>query len=187
MQLCVQVSDDLVEQPRSTSPLCFDYAEFNEYLTSIAGGMKSKTSAKSIVTDVQKYFYFCDSTSNKNPYFDLLLNMSHLKNYLQHLQQHFVLAATTISEKIRRLKLAIEYILHKENPDECNTNMFIRCTKIITNLSRWGKSLSKDIQKQRHKQSFVSAQKVFNISLNCTYYLHLISIIFYVGTCSRQP
>ena len=142
--------------------MCFDYAGFIEYLTSIAGGKKSTTTAKSIVADIQNYFYFT-SSNNRKPCYDLLLDMSHLKNYLQYLQQHFVFAATTISEKIRRLRLAIEYILHTENSDECNTTMFIRCTKILTNLSKWGKSLTKDIQKQRHKQSLVSAQKVFNI------------------------
>ena len=67
-----------------------------------------------------------------------------------------------MAEKIRRLKLAIEYTLHKENAHECNTTMFIRCTKIITNLTKWGKSLSKDIQQQRNKQTILSAEKVFS-------------------------
>lgn len=152
---------------KRSSPLItlhFDFNGFYEYLTSIAGGKKSPTTAKSIVIDVQNYFYFTNPTSNTTmPYYDLLLDMSHLKNYLHHLQQHFQFAATTISEKIRRLRLAIEYTLHTENANECNTSMFIRCTKILTNLTKWGKSLSKDIQQQRNKQALVSAQKVFYI------------------------
>lgn len=140
----------------------FDFNGFNEYLTSIAGGKKSTTAAKSIVTDVQNYFYYTNPAANTTlPYYDLLLDMDHLKNYLQHLQQNFQFAATTISEKIRRLRLAIEYTLHKENSTECNTSMFIRCNKILTNLIKWGKSLSKDIQHQRNKQALVSVQKVF--------------------------
>lgn len=161
---------------QSSGPLlCFDYNGFDDYLTSIAGGNKSKTTAKSIVTDIKNYFYFTNPTSEeRTPYYDLLLNMSHLKNYLQHLQHNFHFAATTISEKLRRLRLAVDYTLYKENPDECNTAMFMRCTKVITNLSKWGKSLSKDVQKQRHKQSLVSAQKVLhtsNVSLNDNSYM----------------
>ena len=86
--------------------------------------------------------------------------MDNLKNYFHQLQDKFQFAATTISEKIRRLRLAIEYTIHKENPDECNTVMFVRCTKIINNLMKWGKSLCKDVHKQRNKQAIVSAQKV---------------------------
>ena len=144
----------------------FDFTGFYDYLTSIAGGKKSPSSAKSIVTDVQNYFYYTNPNSNTTlPYYDLLLDMDHLKNYLQHLQHNFQFAATTISEKIRRLKLAIEYTLHRENADECNTNMFMRCTKILTNLSKWGKSLSREIQQQRNQHALVSVQKVFLI--NC--------------------
>ena len=117
---------------------------------------------KSIATDVQNYFYYTNPNSNTTmPYYDLLLDMDHLKNYLQHLQQNFQFAATTISEKIRRLRLAIEYTLHRENSDECNTSMFMRCTKILTNLSKWGKSLSREIQQQRNKHALVSVQKVY--------------------------
>lgn len=101
-----------------------------------------------------------DTSNTPRPYYDLLLDMCNLKNYLQHLQ-NFKFAATTLSEKIRRLKLAIEYTLYRENADECDTRMFIRCTKIITNLTKWGKSLSKDIQHQRNKQALLSAEKVF--------------------------
>ena len=99
------------------------------------------------------------------PYHDLLLNMDKLKNYLEHLQQNFQFAPTTISEKIRRLRLAIDYTLHRENANECNTAMFMRCTKISTNLTKWGKSLSREIQQQRNKQAMVSIQKVFET--NC--------------------
>ena len=87
--------------------------------------------------------------------------MDKLKNYLEYLQQNFQFAATTISEKIRRLRLAIEYTLHTENANECNTTMFMRCTKILTNLTKWGKSLSREIQQQRNKQAMVLVQKIF--------------------------
>ena len=105
----------------TNAALCFDFNGFTKYLTSIAGGQKSVSTAKAIVADIQNYFCFI-SESHK-PHYDLLLDMENLQNYLQYLQQHFSFAATTISEKIR-------------------------------------KSLSKDIQKQRHKQSLKSAQKV---------------------------
>ena len=140
----------------TNAALCFDFNGFTKYLTSIAGGQKSVSTAKAIVADIQNYFCFI-SESHK-PHYDLLLDMENLQNYLQYLQQHFSFAATTISEKIRRLRLAIEYTLHIENSDESNTIMFMRCTKILTNLLKCGKSLSKDIQKQRHKQSLKSAQ-----------------------------
>ena len=151
---------------------CFDFNGFTEYLTSIAGGKKSVSTAKAIVADIQNYFFFI-SDSHK-PHYNLLLDMENLKNYLQYLQQHFTFASTTITEKIRWLRLAVEYTLHIDNSDECDITMFMRCTKILTNLLKWGKSMSKDIQKQRHKQSVKSAQKVCKAMLiyTCIYIIY---------------
>ena len=161
----------------ASGALCFDFNGFTKYLTSIAGGKKSVSTAKAIVADIQNYFCFI-SDSHK-PHYDLLLDMENLKNYLQYLQQHFTFAATTISEKIRRLRLAIEYTLHIENSDECDTIMFMRCTKILTNLLKWGKSLSKDIQRQHHKQSVKSAQKVC-IAMYMYIYIYIYIYIYMI-------
>ena len=141
--------------------LKFNFTGFYEYLTSIAGGKKSPSSATTIVTDIQNYFLYTNPNSNTAlPYYDLLLDMNRLKNYLQHLQNNFQFAATTISEKIRRLRIAIEYTLYKENANECNTIMFMRCTKILTNLSKWGRSITKEIRQQRNQHALVSQQEV---------------------------
>ena len=75
--------------------LKFNFPGFYEYLTSIAGGKKSPSSATTIVTDIQNYFLYTNPNSNTAlPYYDLLLDMNHLKNYLQHLQNNFQFAAT---------------------------------------------------------------------------------------------
>ena len=103
--------------------------------------------------------------------------MVNLQHYLQHLQNDFQFAPTTLSEKIRRLILAMEYILHKENPDESNAAMFMQITKIINNLSKWKKNLSRDIKYQRNRQALLSTREV------CTYILHKTVYITCVRRC----
>jgi len=156
----------------------FNFDGLFDYLTSIAcdGGKRSLTTAKSILIDIKNYFIFASSTPGC-PQLEDLLNMVNLQQYLQHLQNDFQFAPTTLSEKIRRLILAMEYILHKENPDESNAAMFMQITKIINNLAKWKKNLSRDIKNQRNRQALLSTREV------CTYILHKRCLHVHVYLC----
>jgi len=141
----------------------FDYLSFMEYLTSIAGGRKNKSSATAIVAEIKTYYKFTtQSATPAKHYYDYLLNLQYLKAYLDYLQEGCQFAPTTISEKIRRLRLAMEFILFTENPTETDTTLFTRTHQLMMHLSKWGKSLSKGIKEQRRKHSLVSAQQVTN-------------------------
>ena len=141
----------------------FDYSTFMQYLTSIAGGRKNKSSATAIVAEIKNYYNFIgDFSETGQHYYDYLLNLQHLKAYLDYLQEDCELAPTTISEKIRRLRLAIEFTLFFENPAETDAVLFTRAHQILMHLSKWGKSLSKGIKEQRRKHSLVSAKQVTN-------------------------
>jgi len=141
----------------------FDYPSFMEYLMSIAGGRKNKQSATAIVTEIKNYFSFISLLPSYRPgmkYYDGLLNLQHLKAYLDYLQQDCEFAPSTTSEKIHRLRLAMEFTLFHENPTETNTTLYTRTHLIMAHLSNWGKSLSKAIKEQRRQQSLLSAQQV---------------------------
>jgi len=141
----------------------FDYSSFMEYLMSIAGGRKNKQSATAIVAEIKNYFSFITSLASYKPgvhYYDDLLNLQHLKAYLDYLQEDCEFAPTTTSEKIRRLRLGMEFTLFHENPTETNTTLYTRTHLIMTHLLKWSKSLSKGIKEQRRRQSLISAQQV---------------------------
>ena len=139
----------------------FDFDSFQHYLQSIAGGRKNKTSATAITVELKNYYHFVAPFADSNVhYYDYLLNLKHLKSYLDYLQEDCEFAPTTISEKIRRLRMAMEFVLYKENPMETNTSFFTRTHQIMMHLSKWCKSLSKGIKEQRRKHVFASAKQV---------------------------
>ena len=58
----------------------FDYSTFMQYLTSIAGGRKNKSSATAIVAEIKNYYNFIgDFSETGKHYYDYLLNLQHLK------------------------------------------------------------------------------------------------------------
>lgn len=66
-------------------------------------------------------------------------------------------SATTISEKLRGVRQAIEYV---EYINEGNGEVTSRCQAVRDRLKRWGKALTKDIKKQRHENSLKSNYEV---------------------------
>lgn len=91
-------------------------------------------------------------------YYDVLLNIENLYNYINYLQDVKEFAPTTVAEKLRRLQMAIEYTIAKENKEENNDAMFVRCQRIMKHLEKWRHSLSKDITKQRMRH-FITSEK----------------------------
>ena len=132
---------------------------FIEYLQSLSGGNKSYNIAKAIAADVSLFFEQI-SHGSTDTYYDILLNTRNLYAYTTHLQNNKKFTASTVSEKLRRLRQAIEYTEAKENSLKVNPKLFSRCQLIAGLLTKWGKSLHKDIAKQRRKQNVISQQQV---------------------------
>ena len=95
-------------------------------------------------------------------YYDQLLNVENLYNYIRVLQEQNGFAATTVANKLRRMQQAIEYTIVTENKDETNDSMFVRCQRVIKHLEKWRQSLRQDIAKQRMKQHLISEKEVEN-------------------------
>ena len=157
----------------------FDIEGFVGYLQTIAGGKKTKDVAKSIAADVDKFFNTSPHSSTHryaiplttecssnhtytNRYYDVLLNIENLYNYIKELQDVKGFAPTTVAEKLRRLQLAVDYTVAIENKEQNNDAMFVRCQRIIKHLEKWRHSLSKDITKQRMKHFITSEKEVKN-------------------------
>ena len=56
---------------------------------------------------------------------------------------------TTLSEKIRRMKLAIKYVIYAEDSMMTNKELFIKGSRLLELLTQWCLSLSKAIALQR--------------------------------------
>jgi len=144
----------------TASSTVFDVDGFIEYLQSLSGGNKSYNIAKAIAADVSLFFEQQISHGSTDTYYDILLNTRNLYAYTTHLQNNKKFTASTVSEKLRRLRQAIEYTEAKENSLKVNPKLFSRCQLIAGLLTKWGKSLHKDIAKQRRKQNVISQQQV---------------------------
>jgi len=137
----------------------FNIDGFIEYLQSLAGGNKSYSVAKAIATDISTFFEQT-SHSSTSKYYDILLDTNNLYKYISLLQNTKQFTASTISEKLRRLRQAIEYTEVTENSITIDQGLIGRCQRVIGQLVRWGKSLHKEISKQRQRQDVISQQQV---------------------------
>ena len=63
-------------------------------------------------------------------HYDILLNIRNLYAYIKHLQINKNFTASTVSEKLRRLRQAIQYTKAKENSLKINQKLFNRCQLI---------------------------------------------------------
>lgn len=131
----------------------FDHDSFENYLTTIC--RKSSSTANTISMDIGIFFSSL-SYGSTSKYYDVLLNVDNLRDYMKTCQDERQLAPTTIAEKLRRLELAVEYTQDKEDPQKENDAFFIRCNRIKQELSKWRRSLSKDIAMQRAKHAMKS-------------------------------
>ena len=92
-----------------------------------------------------------------NNWINCILDVHELTSYIDGLQKGAEpLTAGTVSEKIRRMRLCIEYIdyLHNEN------EMTLRCSRVLQKLSKWRGSLRKEIQKRKTEMRTRSKSQV---------------------------
>ena len=136
----------------------FDFSGFANYLEGIAGGNRNKDASKAIVRDVELFFQSTPSTSHSD--IDKLFNKSNLESFFRKLLTERHYKPTTISEKIRRMKLAIKYIIHAEDSMLANKELFIKGSRLLELLTQWCLSLSKAIALQRQQHSLTTAEHI---------------------------
>ena len=131
----------------------FNFSGFAKYLEGIAGGNRNKDTSKAIVRDVRLFFQSTSNTSNSD--IDTLFNKANLESYFQKLLSERQYKPTTLSEKIRRMKQAIKYVIHTEDSMMKNEEIFIKGTRLLELLTQWCLSLSKAIALQRQQHSLM--------------------------------
>lgn len=149
---------DAMHLDRPVRSYKFDFAGFANYLQGIAGGNKSKDSSKMIVRDVELFFQSTPCTSRND--IDKLFNKGNLENFFQKILNERHYKPTTLSEKIRRMKLAIKYVIHAEDSMLANKELFIKGSRLLELLTQWCLSLSKAIALQRQQHSLNTAEHI---------------------------
>ena len=88
-----------------------------------------------------------------------LLNFHALQDYFKHLKTTMKFSATTVADKLRALRNAIEYVQYQHS-DEGSSQTYSKCQEVKDRLKIWGNGLTKDIRKQRHQNSVKSSYEV---------------------------
>lgn len=135
----------------------FDFERFASYLEGIAGGNRSTDTSRAIVADLKLFLCLTPGSSCD---VDKLFNKTNLENFFHYLITEKAYKPTTIAEKIRRLKMAIKYVIHAEDSMMQNQELFIRGSILIELMNQWGHSLSKPIALQRQQHSLRMAEKI---------------------------
>lgn len=91
---------------------------------------------------------------------DKLFNKHNLETFFHFLMTDRGYKPTTIAEKIRRLKMAIKYVIHTRDSIMTNQELYIRGSILIESMSQWCHSLSRAIALQRQQHSLRVIQKL---------------------------
>ena len=111
-------------------------------MVSCAGGKKKKA-AKQTASEVIRYLVTVKFAASWE---DCFLDHHSLRHYVVSLQKGpEPLTAGTVAEKIRQLKLAIEYIIYLSEDE----SRILKCTKVLHQLSQWQKSLRNEIKQHK--------------------------------------
>ena len=115
----------------------------------IAGGNRSATTSTAIVRDVQRFF--TEITPCGEPFLNgNVVKLKLLEMFYNHLKRTMKCKPTTAAEKLRRVCMAISFIMHENADDE---KVFIRGCQVRDIIKQWIKSLSKKIAMQRQQHS----------------------------------
>ena len=132
----------------------FDIEDFTKYLQTMEGGNKDLLPAQAVAAHVKGFFRFTPETT---PPHKALITYQSLQQYFTHLKSTMKFSATTIAEKLRAVRQAIEYVGYQHKDDIEITS---RCQTVRDRLKIWGKALTKDIKKQRNENSIKASYEV---------------------------
>lgn len=91
----------------------FDFEQFRHYLQGVGGNKFADT--KSILNNVGGFLNGYYHRSSLTTPTDLLLNRKVLENYHHQLKKN---QPTTMTEKLRRIRMAINFVMHENDDDD---------------------------------------------------------------------
>lgn len=159
----------------------FNFTQFKQFLEGIAGGNRSTETSTAIVRDLQT-FYSTVTPRGSRFLNTTIMDRKSLENYYNHLKVQRKYKPTTTAEKLRRLGMAIGFVIH-ENAN--NQKLYIRGSQLREMIKLWIKSLSKSIAMQRHKHSMVVIKKLPHTSNPITF-LDNSEVIKQVQECKES-
>ena len=126
----------------------FNFKGFTAYLRTPAGGNRNKTTAISITSDVGMFFNVtAQSSSDSYNNIDSLFNETNLRAFFHHIKEMF--KPTTITEKLRRLKLAVQYTMDSNK----SKDHYCRGSSVLVLMTNWCHLLSQDVATQRKRHT----------------------------------
>ena len=134
----------------------FSFTRFKQYLEGIAGGNHSTDTSTAIVRDLQTFYSTITPRGNKFVN-STIMNRKSLEKYYNHIKGRRQYKPTTTAEKLRRLSMAIGFLMH-ENAD--HQDICIRGSQLRDIIKQWVKSLAKNIAIQRQKHSMTVVKKL---------------------------
>ena len=129
----------------------FNREDFGQYLIAAEG--KSEEAASRIATDVIKFFNKVPHTSHAT-HADIILKTSTLVEYIHILKQQRM-APSTIIDKLRNLRLFIEYLA-----THSSHNIGKKCDFTMKWLQKRAKTLRKDVRKQQMTNALCGEEEV---------------------------
>lgn len=120
--------------------------EFENYLQSVDGGIKSKKTASVVVKDISKYLYFADPMAIN---WMTLVDESKIHEYFEVLRKKYKLGPEGRLTKMERHGDALKYLRLKFYE---NDNLIKKISHVDDILSRWKYTLRREKKKKNHER-----------------------------------
>ena len=128
-----------------------DFEQFKTYLR--VTHSKNKDTTDAIVRDVRMYLDKTTTTDLESDY-TKLLDIRKVENFVEAISLEY--KPTTRAEKLRRIKLAIKYII-RQNDDN---DLYYRGKRTVDNIDEMCHGLAKQIAIQRHEYALVMRKQL---------------------------
>jgi len=116
---------------------------------------KNNDTAMAIIRDVKMYL---KETDMAEPDLNKLLNIKQLESFMKKMKDQKEYKATTMAEKLRRIRLAIKYMTRGKDDQ-----LYNRGTRVVDLINEWSHGLGKDIAIQRQQHALFMRQKIQKI------------------------
>ena len=123
-----------------------NFEDFRTYLR--VAHNKNKATTEAITRDVKNYL---DNNKTSEPDSKKLLDIKNLETFVVLMTDDKQYKATTRAEKLRRIKLAIKFIMRQEESPE----LYYRAKRVIDEIDEWCHGLGKQIALQRQEYALV--------------------------------
>lgn len=116
---------------------------------------KNRDTVEAIIRDVHGYLR---ESKGSEPDLNKLLNTEKLESYLKKMKEEKQYKPTTRTEKLRRIKLAIRFMIRGKDDQ-----LYTKGMRVIDCIEEWTRGHAKDIAIQRQEHALVMKQRLQNI------------------------